>query len=116
MSELVFGSVCSGIEAASVAWHPLGWRAAFVGPVLRGGLHYRPILYAVLSLTIVRMLPVALSLVGVHLRRDTIGFVGWFGPRGLASVVFTLVAFDALGGHAELRYVVTAIAIDPDHD
>ena len=74
--------------------------AAFVGPMLQAGVHTRPIIYAVVSLTIVRMAPVALSLFDAHLRRDTIGFIGWFGPRGLASVVFTLLAFDALDGNA----------------
>ena len=42
------------------------------------------------------MLPVALSLVGLGMRRSTLLFIGWFGPRGLASVVFTLVAIEDL--------------------
>ncbi len=54
---------------------------------------WRPIVYAILSLTVVRMVPVALSMIGTRLRRDTIALMGWFGPRGLASVVFTLLAF-----------------------
>jgi sodium/hydrogen antiporter len=53
------------------------------------------LLYALLSLTLIRMLPVALSLVGVHLRRDTQLLMGWLGPRGLASVVFTLIAYES---------------------
>ncbi len=53
------------------------------------------LLYAILSLTLIRMLPVALSLVGLHFRRDTQMLMGWLGPRGLASVVFTLLAFEA---------------------
>ncbi|HXJ64747.1 MAG TPA: sodium:proton antiporter, partial [Actinomycetota bacterium] len=53
----------------------------------------------VLSLTVVRMLPVAVSLLGIGLRRDTVAFIGWFGPRGLASVVFTLLAFSTLHEH-----------------
>jgi sodium/hydrogen antiporter len=53
-------------------------------------------LFALLALTVVRMVPVALSLVGSGLDRFTVGFVGWFGPRGLASVVFGLIAYDAL--------------------
>jgi NhaP-type Na+/H+ or K+/H+ antiporter len=53
------------------------------------------LLYAVLSLTLIRMLPVALSLIGTHFRRDTKLAMGWLGPRGLASVVFTLIAFEA---------------------
>jgi NhaP-type Na+/H+ or K+/H+ antiporter len=47
--------------------------------------------YAVLSLTVVRMLPVALSLIGTKLSRPTVVFMGWFGPRGLASIVLGLV-------------------------
>lgn len=48
-------------------------------------------LYAVLSLTVIRMLPVALALAGSGLDRATVLFVGWFGPRGLASIVLGLV-------------------------
>jgi NhaP-type Na+/H+ or K+/H+ antiporter len=57
----------------------------------------RAIAYAVLSLTAVRMLPLAVALAGAGLRRATVAFMGWFVPRGLASVVFTLVAVEALG-------------------
>jgi len=49
------------------------------------------VLYAVLSLTVVRMLPVALALIGTRLNRATVLFMGWFGPRGLASIVLGLV-------------------------
>lgn len=66
--------------------------AVLVTAVLNNALTWRPILYAVLSLTIVRMLPVALALRGLGFRRDTVALMGWFGPRGLASVVFTLIA------------------------
>lgn len=57
---------------------------------------WRAVVYAVLSLTVVRMLPVALALLGSHLDRATVGVMGWFGPRGLASIVFALLAFDSL--------------------
>jgi NhaP-type Na+/H+ or K+/H+ antiporter len=53
-------------------------------------------LFALLALTVVRMVPVALALVGSGLDRVTVGFIGWFGPRGLASVVFGLIAYDSL--------------------
>jgi NhaP-type Na+/H+ or K+/H+ antiporter len=53
-----------------------------------GGTH---LLYALLSLTVVRMLPVAIALIGTQLSRATVLFVGWFGPRGLASIVLGLV-------------------------
>jgi sodium/hydrogen antiporter len=45
----------------------------------------------VLSLTVVRLLPVALAMLGTGMRRVTVGFLGWFGPRGLASIVFVLI-------------------------
>jgi sodium/hydrogen antiporter len=54
------------------------------------------IVYAVLALTVMRMLPVALALAGSGLDRVTVLFMGWFGPRGLASVVFVLLGLDAL--------------------
>jgi sodium/hydrogen antiporter len=64
--------------------------AVLVGPAL-GDLDWRLIVYAVLSLTVVRLLPVALAMVGTGMRRMTVGFLGWFGPRGLASIVFVLL-------------------------
>ncbi len=53
-------------------------------------------LFAIVALTVVRIIPVALALLGSGLDRFTVGFVGWFGPRGLASVVFGLIAYDSL--------------------
>jgi sodium/hydrogen antiporter len=70
--------------------------AVFVMPAALRAFDWRVVGYAVLSLTLIRMLPVALSLIGVHFRRDTVGVMGWFGPRGLASVIFGLLAFDEL--------------------
>jgi NhaP-type Na+/H+ or K+/H+ antiporter len=63
--------------------------AVALGPVL-GDLTWAIVAYAVLSLTLVRMVPVAVALVGSRPRPVTVGFVGWFGPRGLASIVFAL--------------------------
>ena len=54
-------------------------------------LTWQIVLYAVASLTIVRMVPVALALLGTGARLPTIAFLGWFGPRGLASIVFALI-------------------------
>lgn len=53
-------------------------------------------LFAVLALTAVRMVPVALALSGMKLRLDTVLMMGWLGPRGLASVVFMLLALESL--------------------
>ena len=55
------------------------------------------LLYSVLSLTVVRMLPVAISLMGSGLDKFTIAFIGWFGPRGIASVLYLLIAIGELG-------------------
>ena len=66
-------------------------------------------LYAILSLTVVRMLPVAISLIGTHLSRPTVLFVGWFGPRGLASIVLGLVYLEEKlhhSGEATIRLAV----------
>ena len=58
------------------------------------GLGWRHALYAVLALTVLRMVPVALSLAGLGLRPATVLFVGWFGPRGLASVIYLLLVLE----------------------
>ncbi len=49
------------------------------------------VLYSILSLTVVRVLPVAISLIGVRLQWDSILFLGWFGPRGIASILYGLL-------------------------
>jgi sodium/hydrogen antiporter len=53
--------------------------------------------YAVVSLTAVRMIPVAIAMLGSRARFPTVLFVGWFGPRGLASIVFGVVVVEASG-------------------
>ena len=66
-------------------------------------------LYAVLSLTVVRMLPVALALIGTHMSASSIAFMGWFGPRGLASIVLGLVYLEQemhLPGEQTIRLAV----------
>jgi NhaP-type Na+/H+ or K+/H+ antiporter len=85
-----------GMFASFVVWAVFG--ALFVGPVLTDGPTGEAWLYAALSLTLVRMVPVGIALLGSGLRRDTVGFIGWFGPRGLASVVFSLIALEELHG------------------
>jgi len=49
------------------------------------------ILYAILSLTLIRILPVAVSLIKTGLHSESVMFMGWFGPRGLASIVLMLI-------------------------
>ena len=64
--------------------------AVLLGPALKH-LDWQIALYAVLSLTVIRMLPVAVAMVGSGARWETVGFLGWFGPRGLASIVFAVI-------------------------
>jgi sodium/hydrogen antiporter len=83
-----------GLFASFLVWAIFG--ALLLAPQLSGEISGISILYAVVSLTLVRMLPVAIAMIGTKLRPVTIMFMGWFGPRGLASVVFTLIAFETL--------------------
>jgi NhaP-type Na+/H+ or K+/H+ antiporter len=92
-AALVFVEQVGGL-ASLLVWLAFG---AIAVPTMLA--HFVPlsIVYAVLSLTVVRMLPVALASIGAGLDRNTILFVGWFGPRGLASLVFALLALEAVG-------------------
>jgi NhaP-type Na+/H+ or K+/H+ antiporter len=82
--------------------------AAFVGPVL-GDLTWAAAIYGVLSLTVIRMLPVAAAFVGTHARPQTVAFTGWFGPRGLASIVFTVIVLDE--AHLPAIRTITVVVV-----
>ena len=86
----------TGALVSLLVW--LAFGAVAVVPALQG-LTWQTAVYAVLSLTVIRMAPVALALAGGGLGRAAVLFVGWFGPRGLASVVFALVALEDLDQH-----------------
>jgi sodium/hydrogen antiporter len=82
-----------GVLVIGLIW-PLSWEVA---------------LYALLSLTLIRMLPVALSLLRTHLRGISVLFMGWFGPRGLASIVLGLIVVaeaPLLTGREQIEQVV----------
>jgi len=95
------------LAGSFLVWSLFG--ALFVGELLTGHLAAQPIIYALLSLTVIRMVPVAIALLGTQLRPATVAFMGWFGPRGLASVVFTLLALEEIerSGGAMLLETVT---------
>lgn len=65
-------------------------------------------IYAILSLTIIRMIPVAISLLGSGLTRQSVLFMGWFGPRGIASILYLLIVLISLGftGYEQIMSVV----------
>ena len=67
--------------------------ALILGPAL-DEVTWQVVLYALTSLTLVRMVPVALALLGTGARAPTVAFLGWFGPRGLASIVFAIILLD----------------------
>jgi sodium/hydrogen antiporter len=89
---IVFGAVILGAALLDVTWEAA--------------------VYAVLSLTVIRMLPVALSLIGTGARRPTVAYTGWFGPRGLASIVFGVILVeDADLPHTEPILLAIALTI-----
>jgi NhaP-type Na+/H+ or K+/H+ antiporter len=91
-----------------IVWFIFG---AFLAPAL-DVVTWQSIVFAALALTAMRMLPVALVLLRSGLDRSTVAFIGWFGPRGLASVVFALVVSDALTGKdADLALSVISLTV-----
>jgi sodium/hydrogen antiporter len=80
-----------GGTLAGATW--VGFGALAVG-VLLPHVTWQIVAYAALSLTLIRMIPVAIALLRTGARLPTVAFMGWFGPRGLASIVFALIALD----------------------
>jgi NhaP-type Na+/H+ or K+/H+ antiporter len=121
-SGLMFGGLTArNMESALVAAEGTGdvlslitWVAfgTVVVRVVLPHLSSTVLLYAVLSLTVVRMLPVALATAGLGLDRWTTLFIGWFGPRGLASIVFAVIVLDANLPHgAEIVATITVTVL-----
>jgi NhaP-type Na+/H+ or K+/H+ antiporter len=98
----------TGALASLLVW--LSFGAVAVVPAM-SVLTWQMMLYAVLSLTVVRMVPVAVALAGARLGRPTVALVGWFGPRGLASVVFALLALEELGSAADGAVAVITVTV-----
>ncbi len=95
----------SADAVAMVTWFAFG---TMVLGILLAGFRWQVLVYAILSLTVVRMLPVFLCLIGKGLKQDTLLFIGWFGPRGLASIVFLVMVVDEqLPGTETIVSVVT---------
>jgi len=98
----------SGSLLSFFVWFLFG--AAFLRPALEN-LTWQICLYAVLSLTVVRMLPVAIALFRTDVGRDGVLLIGWLGPRGLASIVFGLIALDELGSSDEVTLIGQVITV-----
>ena len=97
----------TGALVSLLVW--LAFGAIAVVPAVQV-LNWQIVLYAVLSLTVIRMAPVMVALIGSGLDRATIALVAWFGPRGLASVVFCLLALEELG-HPAVDHAAAVITI-----
>ncbi|WP_432118363.1 cation:proton antiporter [Streptomyces sp. bgisy032] len=91
VSLLVFGAVLLGPTLDDLSWPIVG--------------------YAMLSLTVVRMLPVAVALAGSGLRPPTVAYIGWFGPRGLVSVVLGLLVLEEGVRGVDLLGRVVAVTV-----
>lgn len=70
---------------------------------------WRSVLYAALSLTVLRMLPIALSLIGSRVGLPTILFIGWFGPRGIATILFVLLVIESGEISTQSPIIVAAV-------
>jgi NhaP-type Na+/H+ or K+/H+ antiporter len=90
--EFLLAAEGTGDTMALITWVIFG--SAVVGQAV-GQFSWLILLYAVLSLTLIRMLPVFLSLTGTGMSTEGKLFVGWFGPRGLASIVFAVMVVNA---------------------
>jgi NhaP-type Na+/H+ or K+/H+ antiporter len=120
VAGLVFGRVLDGrckfilefAEAEGQILILLAFLAfgAVMLPQLFADLTWTMLLYAILSLTVIRMIPIAVSLSGKNLSLPTIGFLGWFGPRGLASILFGLLVLEQLHSGGANVILITTIA------
>jgi NhaP-type Na+/H+ or K+/H+ antiporter len=98
----------AGNVLAAATWMAFGALAiALVLPEIT----WQVVLYAVLSLTVVRMIPVAIALAGTGSRWQTKLFMGWFGPRGLASVVFAIMVIDSGMPDADPLLVAVVVTV-----
>jgi NhaP-type Na+/H+ or K+/H+ antiporter len=90
--EFLRAAESTGDTLALITWVIFG--SAVVGKAV-GYFSWLDLLYAVLSLTLIRMLPVFLVLSGTGMSTEGKLFMGWFGPRGLASIVFGVIVLNA---------------------
>ncbi len=81
-------------------------------PMVGGHLSWQAVAYGALSLTLVRLLPVAASLLGAGLHKETVLFLGWFGPRGIASILFGLLVVEgSVLRHGEEIFLVVLVTV-----
>ena len=104
--RLVLASEGLGETLAMLTWFIFG--AAVIGRYIEL-FTWEMLVYAVLSLTVIRMLPILVSLAGTGQSLESKLFLGWFGPRGLASIVFAIIVLEK--GVAESKFIATVVAV-----
>jgi len=97
--EFLLAAEGTGDTLALVTWVIFG--SAVVGQAWNS-FSWTILIYAALSLTVIRILPVFLALIGSGIKTEGKLFIGWFGPRGLASIVFAVIVLDSKLPHADL--------------
>lgn len=104
VEDLTEFSETLGSALSSLSFFVFG--ALLLGPAIED-LTWQVAVYAVLSLTVIRMVPVVLALIGSGLGRPSVLYLGWFGPRGLASIIFAGLVIE----EAELPGAPTIISV-----
>lgn len=106
--NLVLAAEGTGETLALLTWMLFG--AMVIGPALKL-LDWTVVVYALLSLTVIRIAPIFLCLAGSGESTSSRLFLGWFGPRGLASIVFTIIVINAKVPHAEFIALVVTCTV-----
>jgi NhaP-type Na+/H+ or K+/H+ antiporter len=106
--KLILAAEGTGETLALVTWMLFG--AMVIGPAL-DRFTWEVVIYSLLSLTVIRVLPVFLSLAGTGESVSSRMFLGWFGPRGLASIVFAIIVINAEVPNAELLTLVVVCTV-----
>lgn len=105
---LLIAAEATGDALSLITWVVFG---ASVVPFVIHELTWSAFFYGVLSLTLVRILPVFLAVLGMGLNRWSTIFIGWFGPRGLASIVFAVIVLDEKLPHSRDIAIIVSCTI-----
>lgn len=106
--ELLHSAEATGDTFALITWVVFG--SAVVGHSI-SSITWPIVIYAALSLTLIRMLPIVASLTGTGVGTEAKWFLGWFGPRGLASIVFAVIVINEHLPHGNVIITTTAVTI-----
>ncbi|MEA5510393.1 cation:proton antiporter [Crocosphaera sp. UHCC 0190] len=106
--ELLIAAEATGDTLSLITWVAFG---SSVVVLVFNHPSWQAFLYGVLSLTLIRMLPVFIALFGMKLDLWTKLFIGWFGPRGLASIVFAVIVLDEKLPHSQEIAIIVATTI-----